>query len=194
MRLAVEVLDHALGIDLVERAFVLDACARRAGPGTRATRRARRRDPCTRIASARPSPSMSPGIQRGWPRSTRASRGTERTERPVLSTHSAPSGEIARHDVEQHVAHALDERRRADSSASGSRCARSASSAIASATLEPASSAACMLPSTQTAGRMRSGSGPIVRSQTSRPSGVLASDCQPHERRVVPRPTPGAAR
>src|SRR5690606_11212453 len=54
--------------------------------------------------------------------------------------------------------------------------ARIASSAIASATLDPASSAACRLPFTHTAGRIRSGSGPIVSSQTSRPSGVLARE------------------
>ena len=42
--------------------------------------------------------------------------------------------------------------------------------------LEPASSAACTLPLAQTAGRMRSGSRPIVTSQTSRPSGVFASE------------------
>jgi hypothetical protein len=47
------------------------------------------------------------------------------------------------------------------------------SSAIASATLEPHSSEACMLPSTHIAGRARSGWGPIVSSGMSRPSGVL---------------------
>ncbi len=50
------------------------------------------------------------------------------------------------------------------------------SSAIESATDDPASSDACMLPSTQTAGRTSSGFGPIVKSQMSRPSSVFASD------------------
>jgi hypothetical protein len=63
---------------------------------------------------------------------------------------------------------------------SGARCTRNASSAIARATLDPASSAAWMLPPTHTAGRTRSGSGPIVKSHTSRPSGVFAIEVARH--------------
>ena len=47
------------------------------------------------------------------------------------------------------------------------------SSAMASATLEPQTSDACMLPSIQTAGRASSGLRPMVSSGMSRPSAVL---------------------
>ncbi len=50
------------------------------------------------------------------------------------------------------------------------------SSAIASATLEPQSSVACMLPSIQTAGRISAGLRPMVTRGMSRPSALLPSE------------------
>ena len=47
---------------------------------------------------------------------------------------------------------------------------------MASATLEPQTSVACMLPSIHTAGRAWSGSRPMVSSGMSRPSALWPSD------------------
>ena len=97
------------------------ACARRAGPGTRAPRRARRPDRCTRIASARPSPSTSPGIQRGCA-ALDARVARHRAHRAAGAQHALGAvGRDPRHDVEQDLAQPLERSAPGRSSESGSR-------------------------------------------------------------------------